>query len=206
MDKKELKSVIAGLIPGSQVSIVFLGEHASRSGTFEYTAHKVGRGKGGSSIMVLRGADGTTLETGTSQSDYILNITGPDGDMHGHTSATEVPRKFDTNKDAAKNLKEQMQPVVGFNGSRIRVTSTENEFNGEFEVTGGEKLKGRYGQVRLTMLKDSGEVATLWSYRHSGIVSNFEVLTKAPRVRASAKIVEQEEEETASFEGTSSED
>jgi hypothetical protein len=193
MDKKELKSVIAGLTPGSEVSMVFLGEYAGRSGSYTLESLKVGRGKGGSRIMVLRGADGTTLETGTAQSDFILNITGPDGDMHGHESATEVPRKFDTNKDAAKGLKDMMLPVVGFEGSRVRVTSSEAEFNGDFEVTAGEKLKGRYGQVRLTLRRDSGEAATLWSYRHSGIVSGFEVLNRAPRVRASSVVAEEEE-------------
>lgn len=182
MDKKELKSVIATLSPGSEVALTFLGEYAARTGTYTLESVKTGRGKGGSRIMMLRGSNGT-MEAGTSQSDFILNITGPDGVRHGHESASEVPQKFETNKDLAKNLKEQMTAVVGFPGSTVRVTSSEAGYNGDFTVTDGSKLKGRYGQVRLALLDASGTTRELWSYRHSGIVSTFEVLNRAPRTK-----------------------
>jgi len=195
MDKKELKSVIATLAPGSEVALTFLGEYADRTGSYTLESVKVGRGKGGSRIMMLRSASGSTMEAGTSQSDFILNITGPDGVRHGHESASEVPQKFETNKDLAKNLKEQMTVVVGFPGSTVRVTSTEPGYNGDFTVTDGSKLKGRYGQVRLALQNASGETTELWSYRHSGIVSAFEVLTKAPRVKTPRVEEETSEEE-----------
>lgn len=198
MDKKELKSVIATLSPGSAVTLTFLGEYADRTGTYTLESVKVGRGKGGSRIMMLRSESGGAMEAGTSQSDFILNITGPDGVRHGHESASEVPQKFETNKDLAKNLKEQMTAVVGFPGSTVRVTSTEPGYNGDFTVTDGSKLKGRYGQVRLALEDASGTSRELWSYRHSGIVSAFEVLTKAPRTKA-AKVEDTDEEETSSF-------
>jgi hypothetical protein len=187
MDKQALKAVIPTFTPGSQVSLVFLGEYAARSGTYTLERHKVGRGKGGSLVMVLRGADGSVLETGTSQSDHILNVTGPDGVRHGHETATEVPRKFETNKDLAKGLKEQMNVVVGFPGSRVRVTSAEPEFSGDFEVVDGSRLKGRYGQVRLALRNiETDTTVELWSYRHSGVVSGFEVLERMGRTFATA--------------------
>lgn len=195
MDKKELKSVIVSLSPGSAVSLMFLGEYTDRSGAYTLESVRKGRGKGGSLIMTLRGTDGTVFETGTTQSDYILNITGPDGVRHGHESATEVPRKFDTSKELAVGLKSAMTQVVGLNGSRVRVTSTEPEFDGEFEVTDSQKLKGRYGQVRMTLRRDSGETATLWSYRHSGIVTAFDVLTKAARTRTPVATEDSSDEE-----------
>ena len=194
MDKQELKAVIPTFAPGSQVSLVFLGEYAGRSGTYTLERHKVGRGKGGSLVMVLRGEDGSVLETGTSQSDFILNVTGADGVRHGHETATEVPRKFETNKDAAKALKEQMNVVVGFPGSRVRVTSTEPDYSGDFEVLDAAKLKGRFGQVKMSLRGDSGSTVEIWSYRHSGIVTSFEVLERAARTRTPVVTEETDED------------
>jgi hypothetical protein len=41
-------------------------------------------------------------------------------------------------------------------------------------------MKGRFGQIRLKLTNDAGAQTELWSYRHSGVVTGFEILGSAP--------------------------
>jgi hypothetical protein len=67
-------------------------------------------------------------------------------------------------------------------GQRVRLDSTVPEFNGTFSVTQGRLEKGKYGQVHLWLTRENAEATDipeieLWSYRHSGIITDFEVLS-----------------------------
>lgn len=177
MDKKQLKALITGLSPADKVSVTFLGELANRTGDYEVTEISTGRGKGGSKLMHLKNADGDVFKTGTPESDKILHVVTSDGTLHGFESAADVPRSFETNAGKHDDLKKQMKALVSTTGARIRVEDDQNEFGGEYTVTQAEQLRGRYGQVKFTLRRDDGTYTSLWSFRHSGIVTSFEVLS-----------------------------
>lgn len=188
--KKDLKSFITGLTTGDKVTVTYLSVIPSDTRydsvrslagqTVEYTLveTKKGRGKGGSQLMVLQPtAGGDRVTTGTPHSEAILSVTGPDGVLVGHESEADVPKSYETNAGNASTLKTAFQDLVGTTGARVRLTSTEDEFSGDFTVTGAEQLRGRHGQVRLTLTADDGRETKVWSYRHSGVVTGFEVLS-----------------------------
>lgn len=191
MDKQLLKNAIVALTTGDRVSVTFLssmpaGESNTRydgirgfaGQTVEATLvqTKKGRGKGGSQLMVLKTEDGTTFTTGTPHSDVVLNLTTPAGKI-GHESEADVPRTFEPNAGRAGELKESFKSLVGTVGATVQVQSTEDEFTGSFTVTEAEQLRGRHGQVRLTLTQGDRSVK-VWSYRHSGVISSFEVTSQ----------------------------
>ncbi len=179
MEKKQLKSLVETFeCPVSGVTFNFVGELADKSALYTVTNVKTGRGKGGSKILTLVGPGGEEFVTGTSQSDFILNVITPDGMLHGYETSADVPRVFTTNAGFATKLKAQMLDYVGAVGVKIRVSDTAKEFDASsYTVTHAELMKGRYGQVKFTMQNDDDESFTsLWSYRHSGIVTELEII------------------------------
>lgn len=175
--KKNLKTLIAGFEPGEQIQVTFLEDLAERTGDYTVVEVKTGRGKGGSKNMTLKNADGDTFTTGTPVSHKILNVVTSDGTCHGFENASDVPKLFETDAGAHEALKKQMRALVSTTGARVRIQDNKGEFGGEYVITQGQQLRGRYGQVRLTLLADDGQVSELWSFRHSGIVTSFEVLS-----------------------------
>lgn len=199
MDKKDLKDAIVALTTGDRVSVTFLSTMPGGASNTRYDGirgfagktveatlveTKKGRGKGGSQLMVLKTDDGENFTTGTPHSDVILNFTTPAG-MVGHESEADAPKSFETNAGQAAELKEQFKNLVGTVGATVRVQSTESEYTGDFTVTEVEQLRGRHGQIRLHLQGDDGRNFTLWSYRHSGVVTSFEVLTEGTTQSAS---------------------
>lgn len=188
MDKKKLKNAIVALTTGDRVSVTFLSTMPSNTRydgirgfagqTVEATLveTKKGRGKGGSQLMVLKTDDGETFTTGTPHSDVTLNVTTPAGFV-GHESEADVPKTFETNAGRAGELKEQFKALVGTVGATVKMESTEDEFSGVFTVDEAEQLRGRHGQVRLTLTQGDRTVK-VWSYRHSGVVTSFEVTSE----------------------------
>ena len=189
MEKKDLKGVIVGLNTGDTLSVTFLstvpaderydGIRTLAGQTVEFTLVETrkGRGKGGSQLMVLKTASGDKVTTGTPHSDAILNVTGPNGVLVGHESEADVPKTYETNAGRAAELKTAFQDFVGVTGARVCLDSTEAEYKGEFTVTAAEQLRGRHGQVRLTLQATNGRTTQVWSYRHSGVVTKVEVLS-----------------------------
>lgn len=191
MDKKDLKEAIAGLTTGDRVSVTFLStmptgaanirydsirEFAGQTVEFTLVETKKGRGKGGSQLMVLKTADDKKVTTGTPHSDVLLNITTPTGKV-GHDSEADVPKSFETNAGQASALKNSFKDLVGMQGATVRIESSEPEYTGTFTVTDAEQLRGRHGQVRLSLTAEDGRQTQVWSYRHSGVISKFEVLS-----------------------------
>lgn len=198
MDKKQLKTLITGFSPADKISVTFLGELADRSGDYEVTGISTGRGKGGSKLMHLKGADGTTFKTGTPQSESILHVITSDGILHGYETSADISRTFETDAGAHDVLKSQMKELVSTTGARIRIEDNQNEFGGEYTVTEAEQLRGRYGQVKFTLRREDGSYTSLWSFRHSGIVTSFEILS-VPTQNTVPEKEEEEETTTTSF-------
>lgn len=176
MDKKQLKAVVEAFDCPEEITINFLGGLSERSGTYKVIKVKTGRGKGGSKLITLEGSDGRSFVTGTTQSDSILNIVTKDGIMHGYESAIEVPKTYETNAGNAEKLKSQMRDFVGTEGARVFIADIAGEFDRNYTVTKAELKRGRYGQVVFTLQDDEGGITSLWSYRHSGIVTELKVL------------------------------
>ena len=175
MDKQELKSVIQGLSAGDSLTVNFVGEKADLSGAFKVLGTKRGRGKGGSLLVELEASDGSTLTTGTPESNVILNVVTADGTLVGFQNEADLPRLFDVDTARAVALKEQLGSLLDAEGDvTVDVESSEEDFAGKWTVKSARKSRGRYGQVVLSL--DNGSVQReLWSYRHSGIITRITI-------------------------------
>lgn len=184
MDKRTLRSVLVGLNVGDQLSVVFRSNLSSPSGEYEVVNKRRGRGKGGSWLVDVKLANMGSLacETftiGTSRNDDVVSVV-VDGQFYGFKHENEMPANYETNTAQAVALKEQFkallanidetQPMVEV------VAPSAPEVDGNFTVTAGRQLRGRAGQVVLTLQRDTGETVELWSYRHSGVVDRFTVV------------------------------
>jgi hypothetical protein len=179
MDKKILRTVIEGLQANQQVSIRMRGRATAEDFTVIQT--KRGKGKHGSLTATVQRGDGTVLSIGTPKNLDVLNIT-VNGNFYGVQSEREEPPVYKTDDARATQLKTSLSPLVGEAGKGriLRLESSVPEFNGTFTVVNGRLEKGKYGQVHLWLVPE-GQTQTeentveLWSYRHSGVIENFEV-------------------------------
>jgi hypothetical protein len=206
MNKLALRRALTGLEPDDRLTVTFLGARADRSGEFTVVRTKKGRGKGGSQLVELRTADGEVFTTGTPESELVLHVITPDGTLHGHETAADVPPSFETDAGRAATLKETFKGLIDHcvpmpkeahraggrnvaaeNDTRSRFTpegnvsltvqSTHEPFNGTFTLRMIELKRGRYGKVLLTVANASGQSLVLDSFQHSGIITSFEVTT-----------------------------
>jgi hypothetical protein len=176
MEKPVLKTVIQTLTPGDRVTVAFRGTRVSESGEFEVVTTKRGRGKGGSQLVELKTSAGELVTTGTPESEVVLHIITPDGTLHGFESEADVPPTFETDPLRAAELKEKFSTLVDAEGQyTVAVRSTHEAFNGTFTVARATQLRGRYGQVVLTLARPTGETFDVWSFRHSGVITGFDV-------------------------------
>ena len=182
MDKNSVRSFINSLTPGTTLTINFVGNsltdshgvHLANSGTFTFNRKSTGRGKGGSLVMHLTAADGTQMQISTSHSDAILNLRSANGELVGYASAAEMPVVYPRDSGQAATLKEVARSLVGTSGKRVTVVSSLPHLNGTFTVQRATQLRGRNGQVVLTLVNGNDNYE-LWSYRHSGVVSSITV-------------------------------
>lgn len=186
MNKQELKNVLDNLNTGDQITVAFLQEREHddspecvKRGVFEVLRVKNGRGKGGSRLVEMKNVtSGHRLTTGTPDSDNILHIIDANGSMHGFENASEIPPTFEADGSKASELKPVFTNLLDASGQyQVRVDSTHEPFNGTFKVVEGKQKRGRYGQVVLVLqADDNSEPFELWSYKHSGVITNFEIL------------------------------
>lgn len=179
MNKKQLRTLIEGFVPAEKLTVKFLGELAHLTGDYELVETKVGRGKGGSKLMVLKPVGGgENIVAGTPQSDNILHVVTADGTVHGHETEADVPRTFEMNAKRGEELKKEMKKLVGTTGAQLRLDDTENEYGGVWTVTQAVQKRGRYGQVAFTLMQGD-TVKPFWSHKHSGIIpaDGYEVLS-----------------------------
>lgn len=186
MDKQILRSVLVGLSPEQEIQVTFIGARRDQTGTYRVVNTRRGRGKGGSRLADLQPLDvgdvnlseQITIGTPDKYNDFILNVT-VDGEKFGYDSESEVPANYETNAEAARSLKEQFRNLLDAAESRpmVEITASQApEVNGNFTVINARQLRGRGGQIVLTLQADSGDTAELWSYRHSGVVEKFAVV------------------------------
>ncbi len=186
MDKQELKSTIRQLTQGDRVTVSFLSSIPSSVGTVsglagqtqEYTVTetKRGRGKGGSQLMELKADDGSTLTVGTPHSDYILSVTTPDGQLHGYEDESQVPKIFEKDAGKAAELRSTaVQLLTAEDPTYVNIDASVPEFTGRFLVQNVKRLKGRFGQLSLTLQAEDGSTTELWTYRHSGVIRQLTV-------------------------------
>ena len=184
MDKTLLRSVIVGLTPGQEINVTFRGTLQGQTGNYETVATRRGRGKGGSWLAELRPIGGNSpsddvVTIGTPKNDDILNVT-VDGVCSGYAQESEVPANYETNGGSAVQLKEVFKTLM--NAAETRpvveiVAPRAPEIDGTFTVVNAKQLRGRAGQIVLTLESTTGEQVGLWSYRHSGVVDNFTVVS-----------------------------
>lgn len=176
MNKETLKTAASGFTAGQEITVNFVGGsyQGFGSGQFRVVGVKVGRGKGGSKLIDLVSLrDGRALTIGTPVSDAILNVVAG-GTMLGDES--ESAMGAGTARDAANAavLKEAFGTFSA--GSRIRLHSSVADLDGIFTVLGSRTLPGRGGQRELSLESATGTPLTVWSYRHSAMITSVETL------------------------------
>lgn len=181
MDKNVLRSVLRDLSAGQTVSVQLRGTPASRS--YSVISTKRGRGKHGSLLATLRMLDEPMqfLDIGTPQNEDVLSMT-VDGNFYGVRTEREDPPTYRPDEAQATRMKAGLIRLTGEagRGSRLRLESSVPEYNGLFTVANGRLERGKYGQVHLWLTPEGSEdTIELWSYRHSGIITSFEVLNEA---------------------------
>jgi len=176
MDKKQLRTLFSELTPKKVFNLTFIGDMAHRTGDWTVLKIRTGRGKGGSRLVDMVNAAGHKLTTGTPDSDKILNVT-IDGTTHGHTSESDIPSVYEKNHSRAIALKETFVQLLPAEGDvEVTVKSTIDDYSGTFTVNKATRCKGRGGQIMLSLENvKTGAKVDLWSYRHSGIVTSFEI-------------------------------
>ena len=178
MDKAVLRSVLRDLVPGQEMDVHLRGTPGSKA--YSVVSTKRGRGKHGSLLATLRMIEEPMryLDIGTPQNSDILSIA-TNGNFFGVRSEREDPPSYPPNEAQASRLKAGLNRLTGEagRGQRVRLESSVPEYHGAFVVTSGRLEKGKYGQVHLWLTREgTEETVELWSYRHSGIITAFEVL------------------------------
>ena len=178
MDKATLKSVISGLVAGDKITVNFCSPAQNLSGDFVVVGTRKGRGKGGSKLAELKSATTGELTTiGTPTSNSLVNVVVA-GVAYGYESESDVPAMFETNAGLASGYKETFRTLLNAsptNTATVRVgCSTVSDLDGTFTVVGARQLRGRGGQIVL----ETAEGPELWSYRHSGIIESFSVVSE----------------------------
>jgi hypothetical protein len=177
MEKTLLRNVLKDLTPGQRIEVHFRG--ASEPEFVTVVGTKRGRGKHGSLLTTIEvGPESRLIEIGTPRNMEILSVT-VDGNFFGVHSEREEPPVYPTDDARATVMKTSLNTLTGEagRGKRLRLESSVPEYNGNFVVTQGRLEKGKYGQVHLWLTREeTEETVELWSYRHSGIITNFEIL------------------------------
>lgn len=180
MNKHEAKSLIASLESGSNIRVNLADDLAERSGNYKVLTVRRGRGKCGSLLVDLQSnEDDSLLTIGTPQSSKIVNFVLPDGSTVGLDNALECNIKYEIDVARAVALKEQFKNLLTVTPEseiKIVVASTKEQFNGTFDLLSARQVRGRFGQIVLSLKNAAGESMELWSYRHSGIITRITVM------------------------------
>lgn len=181
MEKKELKNVLQQVNEGDCVKVAFIPQNSSHeNGEYRVVSTKRGRGKGGSMMATLMDTEGDTIEVGTIQNEEVLHVVTPDGTLHGYEDLDQVPQEFEKDPQKASELRTQLAYLTerpSNEGTRLRIDSSTYMFDGEWNLKDATKLRGRAPQLKLTLEDpDSGETQDMWTYRHSGLINDVEVV------------------------------
>jgi hypothetical protein len=193
MNKNVMRQVLETLTPGATITVAFVGAQSGLSGQYTVIGTRKGRGKGGSLLADLRSPSDELLTIGTPVSDQVLHIVLPDGELHGHESAEDVPPVFETNSDLALSLKVTFKSMIErcealprvdtrsrfapTDRTMVEVVATHPPLNGTFKVREIELKRGRGGKIVMTVEDEGGGTHQIDSFQHSGVISSFTVLT-----------------------------
>jgi hypothetical protein len=164
------------LTPGDVVKVHFRGTEGPRA--YLVMSTKRGRGKHGSLLAVIACDELGEKEIGTPRNEEIISIMSR-GNFYGAQTEQEDPPTYAPDEAQATRMKAGLNRLTGEagRGKILRLESSVPEYNGTFVVTNGRLEKGKYGQVHLWLTREgTAESVELWSYRHSGIITSFEVL------------------------------
>jgi hypothetical protein len=186
MNKGILKILFSRTVVGEELVVNFIPQYKQYSGKYKITLSKVGRGKSGSRVVELQHLEtgekltrmtipgGEQRDFGTAVSDIILNVTH-NGVMYGDTDTT-TPNAYPRSPETSELLKSVFDALISkHEGQTLLVKSSEPEFDGKWTFVSGRVIPGRHGQ-RILTLKRGNETRELWSYRHSGIVSEISLV------------------------------
>lgn len=197
MNKQQLKQILLNNCKkGSTIEICFLGgtggwnpsrpprnktpyTKMASSGTYIVNESKRGRGKGGSQVLTLSSTtDPLTplFQIGTTNNQEIVYLV-VNGTKHGLNDETEVDKDYTKDMLKAAALKKKLSPLLRLREGtalKLEITSPEPKFNGVFDLLTAKAMAGRWGQIKLDLKNiSSGELVSLWSYRHATIVDNI---------------------------------
>lgn len=180
MDKKELKTLIANLGKthiGEEIEVNFRATSKLTSGKYRLLETKVGRGKGGSMLARVESVtSGHTLTFGTPNSEEILNVIWRDengnANLTGYADESAVPAEFVHDAANAALLKTAFEALIGKSNMPLKVAASDASFVGTHTLMSAKRMAGRFGQIRLELLREDGTKFEIWSYRHSGVVQS----------------------------------
>lgn len=187
MNKATLKTILETAKVGDTLQITFIPQHKTLSGEYTLLETKRGKGKSGSQICSVKNnltkevlSRFTTADKekmfGTPVSEVILNIVHK-GTMYGTEDEADIPNAYPRNEESAAQLVGVFDSLIGkFEGKKLQVTATEPEFAGVWTLVSGRIIPGRYGQRILLLRREDGTTRELWSYRHSGIIQNLNLI------------------------------
>ena len=182
MDKTQVRSVISGLEAGDKISVRLEGELSEYSGEYVFSKSKVGRGKNGSLLAVLKSVDDSenVVKIGTPQSDFIMNFTLPDGSVVGTEFEHEVPCNQSIDVNSAVQLKEFFGGYVDVRADdedkkKITLGSPMGSLNGTFTLIEVKKLRGRHGQILATLENEAGKQFSISTLTHSGLIQRVTI-------------------------------
>lgn len=188
MDKTEVRSFIESLEPGDTIDIRLLGSLESFSGKYLFSTTKVGRGKNGSLLAVLKSVDDpeNVVNIGTPQSDSFMSLTREDGTTVGTKFEHEVPALYkEENSSFAMNVNNAVKLKELFAGhldvgatdavKTVEIQSLVPSLNGTFTLTDVSKLRGRHGQIVVTMENSNNETIQFSTLTHSGMIQRISV-------------------------------
>jgi len=177
MEKNILKRVISNLITNKTITVNYVSNKLDLSGDYNVLGIKKGRGKGGSMLAELRSiTDNKNVVLSTKDSDDVLNIV-VDGTKFGYETEADIPPVYTKDASKAITLKRAfkvLEKASSSNPMKIKLASTQvPELDGTHTIVSARQLRGRQGQVILTTTNG----LEIWSYRHSGVIDNFELVS-----------------------------
>lgn len=192
MNKSQLKAVLGSLNVNDLVTLNFRGssQRTSDNGDYRFVSTVRGRGKGGSLISTFKHVNSAGLiMVGTKDSEHVLSVRYPvivDGKnsmaVVGDASDALAPVQYSTERNArrAAEMKEVCKQLLdtGFHGRfhKVKIDSSVADLSGVFTLSEAKQLRGRVGQVVLTLTRDGSAPVKLCSYTHSAVVSAINIV------------------------------
>lgn len=179
MEKSVMRDCMSKFVATDTITVTFRESSVLRhlNGTFEVMSVAKGKGRYGSWIAELecrcahRGTSRVTIAT--KHNNNVLNIQHA-GQFYGYNSESEIPVSYAPNQEAAVELKALFRQFLDADfrsQHNLSILSNANFIeSGEYAVTEARQLKGRVGQVILTVALED-RLVEIDSYHHSAVIT-----------------------------------